>query len=229
MPALRRPNPRLGILTLGQTPRTDVVPAMTASLGPSIDVTEHGLLDDAAPDEIRQLTPSAGESAYVTRLRNGQSVELSASRLEQLLPSAAEHLSHHVDAILLLCSGSYPGIDWPLPTILPDQVLSGVLAALSTGTSRTGVVCPHPSQTGSVAKKWSGVPGALIAETASPYDDDQDLEAATDRLIEKSADHILLDCMGFGPRHRAIVRERTAIPLLLPTTLIAHVIGEVLS
>lgn len=224
-----RTKPRLGVLTLGQTPRIDVVPAIEGIVGERIEVIQEGLLDALGPDEIAALAPNGDEPAFVSRLRDGSSVTMSAERLEALLPEAGRRLSSAADAILLLCSGSYPEFDWTARPIFPDRVIAGALTALTSASTVVGVISPLATQTAAVEQKWTSVPGHFVGETASPYDDLELLLAATRRLLDHKPDVILLDCMGFGPRHRNAIRELTATPVVVPTTLVAHIINEVFS
>ncbi|NIN92809.1 hypothetical protein GTO36_07485, partial [bacterium] len=68
---------KVGLLTIGQSPREDVVPEMNPFFLPQIKILEKGLLDDLSPEEIRRLKPKKGETPLITRLRKGGSVQLS--------------------------------------------------------------------------------------------------------------------------------------------------------
>jgi protein AroM len=65
---------RLGLVTIGQTPRTDVVPEMAEVLGPGIEIVERGALDGLDIQAITALAPGPGDEVLVTRLRGGAPV-----------------------------------------------------------------------------------------------------------------------------------------------------------
>lgn len=58
----------VGTVTIGQTPRTDVIPELSAILG-DVTVREAGALDGLSRAEIAGLAPQRGDYVLVTRLR----------------------------------------------------------------------------------------------------------------------------------------------------------------
>lgn len=53
-------NQRVGMITVGQSPRDDIVPNMSQVLGANIEVFENGALDGLSMEEIRSLAPKGG-------------------------------------------------------------------------------------------------------------------------------------------------------------------------
>ena len=53
----------IGLVTIGQSPRSDVVPDMAAILGPAVEIREAGALDGLARSEIDALAPT-GDTRY---------------------------------------------------------------------------------------------------------------------------------------------------------------------
>ena len=49
--------PRVGFVTIGQSPRDDVVPEMLAWLGTPVDAVQAGALDGCSDDEIGAMAP----------------------------------------------------------------------------------------------------------------------------------------------------------------------------
>ena len=66
--------PSVGLVTIGQSPRADVVPDMAEILGPGIDIREAGALDGLTRAEIAALAPGPGDEILVTRLADASSV-----------------------------------------------------------------------------------------------------------------------------------------------------------
>ena len=52
--------PRVGMITVGQSPRDDIVPNMSQVLGANIEVIEKGALDGLSTEEIHSLAPKGG-------------------------------------------------------------------------------------------------------------------------------------------------------------------------
>ena len=53
-------NQRVGMITVGQSPRDDIVPNMAQQLGANIEVVEKGALDGLSTEEIRSPAPKDG-------------------------------------------------------------------------------------------------------------------------------------------------------------------------
>ena len=70
---------RVAFVTLGQSPRIDLVPEILKSIKIPIKTIEYGLLDDLDRDLIESASPKLGEPAFLTHLRDGSQVELATS------------------------------------------------------------------------------------------------------------------------------------------------------
>ena len=66
--------PVVGLITIGQSPRSDVVPEMAAVIGPGVDVREAGALDGLTRPQIEALKPTGSDEILVTRLQDGTAV-----------------------------------------------------------------------------------------------------------------------------------------------------------
>ena len=51
----------IGLITVGQAPRSDVVPDMAAILGADVEIVEAGALDGLAREEITPLAPEGDD------------------------------------------------------------------------------------------------------------------------------------------------------------------------
>ena len=63
--------PRVAIITMGQTPRPDVLPELRALLG-DVCLDEFGALDGVSDAIIAKMAPRANELSFMTRLRDGR-------------------------------------------------------------------------------------------------------------------------------------------------------------
>ena len=62
---------RVGLVTIGQSPRDDVVGEMRSILGSGIKISQRGALDGLAGMEIAKLKPGKNDLPLSTRLRDG--------------------------------------------------------------------------------------------------------------------------------------------------------------
>ena len=51
---------KIGAITVGQTPRTDLIPEIAPILGDSIEIIQMGGLDGLTKEEIQTMTPAPG-------------------------------------------------------------------------------------------------------------------------------------------------------------------------
>ncbi len=218
---------RIGTVTIGQSPRTDIVPEFTAALGRTVEVTERGALDGLSLAEVRQLAPREGDYVLVTRMRDGTEVTVSHRTVVERLKGCVADLERTgVDVIVLFCTGEFPELTSKRLIVKPDALLENVVRALLPA-GRLAAVVPLPEQIPILQKRWARVASDLVLDTVSPYSGTEaDYEAAARRLAARAPDLVVLDCMGFGEKAREVFRRVTGRPVLLPRTLLGRVAGE---
>src|SRR5438477_9211152 len=98
---------RIGMVTIGQAPRVDVVPDMAELLGP-VEIVERGALDGLTRDEIAPLAPGAGDEVLVTRLRDGTPVFVAKRHVTPLVQRRIDELeAAGATLTVLLCTGAF--------------------------------------------------------------------------------------------------------------------------
>lgn len=214
---------KIGFITIGQSPRVDVVPEMTPILG-DVEIIECGALDDLTLEEIQKLAPKEGDYVLVTRLRDGTQVKLSREKIVKHLQTCIEKLEKEVDVIGILCTGEFPELKSKKLLVEPSLLLLKVVESILP-QGKLGVLIPSPDQIDETKEKWSyiGVETKILA--VSPYlGKEEEIKKAARAL--KDRDLIVLDCIGYNLKAKKIVKDLTKKPVLLPRTLMAHVIRE---
>jgi len=99
----------VGFLTIGQSPRTDVLSDIQEYLK-GLEIVEAGALDGLTREYIEtNLAPRAGETLLVTRMRDGSEVIIAEERILPLMQERVRWLEEQgVEVIAVLCSGSFP-------------------------------------------------------------------------------------------------------------------------
>ena len=72
---------KVGLITVGQAPRSDVVPDMAAILGGDVEIAEAGALDGLTLPLIASLAPEGDDEILVTRLADGSSVFIGKTKM----------------------------------------------------------------------------------------------------------------------------------------------------
>jgi protein AroM len=217
---------RIGMVTIGQAPRVDVVPEMADLIGPGVEIVERGALDGLAADTIAGLAPSGDDEILVTRLVDGSAVFLGKSKISPLVQRRIEELeAAGVAMTVLLCTGTFKGLDARRPLIQPDRVLQGVLNGVRFH-GRLGVVTPserHVEQTGA---RWRSYGFDPVVVASSPYHGDADTARAIEAFRAAGVGFVLLDCMGFRREAREALMQALGVPVVVANLLVARVVAE---
>lgn len=215
---------KIGAITVGQSPRTDLIPEMLPILGDSISLIQMGGLDGLTRKEIEAFVPAAGDHVLVSRLTDGSSITFGESHILSRLQDCIGALENDgVSMIVFLCTGEFPeNFRSKVPLIFPNRILTAMVPAVYPGC-RLGVLTPSPAQICQMTEKWSQVTSRVFVAAASPYEGLSGVETAA-RTLPEEADLIVLDCIGYTEEMKALVQAVTKKPVLLPRTLVAHVL-----
>jgi protein AroM len=217
----------IGAITIGQAPRDDVVPEMEKLLGPAVRVVQAGALDGLTRDEIALLAPAPGHDALTTRLHDGADVIIGKPAIHDRLQSCLERLSGEVDGFVILCTGQFAPFSSSRPILMPDRLLSAAVQAAFDG-GRLGVIVPIPHQRDGARARWAPMDAHAVVTVASPYQGAAGLVSAAEELRSAGVTLTVMSCLGFTGAMKAVVRDVTGAPTLLPLSLIARFLGELI-
>jgi protein AroM len=221
----------VGVVTIGQSPRTDVVPDIAAALPAGTRVIERGALDHAGPAELARLAPARGEDLLVSRLRDGTEVTLAEARLIPLLQDAVDDVTGRGAVVVAaLCTGTLAGIRCSRPLLMPGPLVRSVVAAAAPEgrIARLGVVVPASDQVEPVRADWSAAASDVLVLAASPYGPLAGLAQAADALAAWDPDLVVLDCLGFDGPMKRLVACAVGVPVVLPRTVLAGALAALL-
>ncbi|MCL4459427.1 MAG: AroM family protein [Chloroflexi bacterium] len=217
----------LGMVIFGQAPRNDVLPQMMPFLPPDVTIRQLGALDNLDLAKIADLVPRSGEYVLLTRLRDGRAVYVAAERTLPLVQNCLDRLSGEgVNLVILLCTREFPALHTDVILIESSRLLPGIVRALSP--KHLGIMVPLPEQIGYARSQWETLEASLAFIACSPYTDEQAVAAAARELAKQSLDLVVMDCMGYTLNHKRIVVEVTQRPVLLATSVLARITGELL-
>lgn len=220
---------RIAGITVGQAPRTDMTADLESRLAPTLELVQYGALDDLTASEVeRDLAPKPGDEVLVSRLRDGSQVTFSGTKVLPLVQERIDQAEHEgARAIIVLCTGSFPELRHEVPLVYPQPLFHAVAHALAGGR-RVAVMVPEPSQV-EQAKAWWGNHGVEVdVVSASPYAGIDGVRKTAATLRGSSDAFLCLDCMGFTTQMRDAAHEASGLDVLLPRTLVASVVSELL-
>jgi protein AroM len=215
----------IGAITIGQAPRDDVVPEMEKLLGPGVRVLQAGALDGLSRAEIAALAPADGQDALITRLVDGSEVIVAKPAILGRLRGCLDRLAPATEACVILCAGKFPPFRSPRPVLLPDRLITAAVDGVWEG-GRLGVIVPIPHQRAAAVGRWAHVDPQVAVTVASPYQGAGDVMRAAEELRRANVTLTVMSCLGFTSAMKAVVRDVTGAPALLPISLIARFLGE---
>ncbi len=219
---------RLGLVTIGQAPRDDIVPGMLEYLPAGTKVMQAGGLDGLDKDEIVKMAPGAGEYVLISRLADGSSAVMARRHVLPLLEGAVSRLQEQgADLVAVLCTGTFPDLQTRGLLVEPERIFhaacAGVVAKL-----RLGALIPLPEQVPQAERRWREAGVDAVVRHASPYGPVERIAAAARELRSAGAAVVALDCFGFTEPMRKVVRREAGCPVMMANTYLARVLGELL-
>lgn len=176
-------------LTIGQTPRNDLVPELVEIIGTPLKVNEIGLLDEIV--NLDSVRPVSESDVLVSRLRGGEEVELSESWVRRRLVEFVV-----TEPTVLLCTSEF-GIN---KYIEPYSIIRSFLNSRSPFES-LAVVVPERKQEG-LALRWKGLSKRFEVFSFSPYEGTFSIPRGL-----RYFDYVYLDCMGYNAYHEVKIQE----------------------
>ena len=221
---------KLGLATIGQTPRSDLVPTIRDHVGDSVEIDERGFLDGKTDMEISALGPKRNGPHLVTRLRDGSEVSLAREGIVEEMQKVANVLDEEgADVIVVLCGHDWSKVKTRALIVNPGVVFPSIVSSLAKGR-KLGIIKPSPSQEAHAVKQMNdyGVENCA-ATSASPYTGESRLEAvrqAARKLRGENVDLVWMSCVGMDEEMRTIVLEEIGRPVLLARSVISKIIAE---
>ncbi len=221
---------KLGFLTIGQSPRVDVVPEVLSIIGAKVDVIEAGALDGLGYEEIlEKLSPSEGDIVYVSRLRDGRQVKMGKSKLIPLMQQRIHELNDAgVSLIVILCSGEFPRFESRAPILYLDRVLKAFVEPLAASVRKAAVLVPLKEQVEYARDKWGKYFPELIVKPVSPYTaSTEEFRSIAGELSRAKVELVVMDCIGYNITQKKVMEETGALVVSTRTSL-ARYLAEVL-
>ncbi|RYL87041.1 AroM family protein [Sporolactobacillus sp. THM19-2] len=218
----------LGIVTIGQSPRTDVQPILEENLSERTFV-QKGALDGFTKDFIeKHLAPSGPSCEYVltSRLKDGNHVSMDRRKLQPFVQKKIDEFEREgVEYILLLCTGVFKNLKTNTAQIIePDHVIPPIVK-LMIGNKRLGVIVPLKEQITNLDDKFTCAGLEPIFSFASPYEKNREAFHQAGLELKEKTDFVLMDCMGYTEEMRQWIAEDTEKPTILSNALIVKVLS----
>ncbi len=217
---------KIGMLTIGQTPRVDLLPTLIEILGDEHEIIEAGALDGLNLENVKGIEILPDDYILVSRMRDGTEVKITK---RFVIPRVQEKITEleekDVRLTVVMCTGAFPQFKSKGLVITPQEILKGVLNG-SLKKGKLGVVYPTEEQMPGAQSNFGSDDVETYADVISPYEGSEELEALAGRLSAQNLDLILLNCFGFSSDLKKYIAERTGVPTIQSNAVIARVLKE---
>jgi len=221
---------KIGAVTIGQSPRTDVTCDILPLLGDNVQLLEAGALDGIPKEEILTYKPQEGDTVMTSYLNDGSTAVFAEKYVLPRLQASIEYLeAQGVSLIMFFCAGDF-SCDFRsgVPLIFPIKILRGLIPALA-GESRIAVMTPLHEQMEEGKRKWEKHVKEAIPVVASPYGPWEELEKAAYKVRKLNIDLVVLDCFGYNMKMKNMFQRITGKNTILSRTITARVVAELIS
>lgn len=217
---------QVGFVTIGQSPRTDILEDLKPLLG-SLEILERGALDGLSPNELEAVAPLPNEAPYVSRLRDGNQILLSPEKILPLFQKAVDSVvGRGAEMVVVLCTGSFPTLQSSVPLLFPNRLLRGFVKGVLSPEGTLGVVVPLSEQAATARESWNSITTHVHTANLSPY---LDFAAGMeDCQTLEGCDLIVMDCLGYAIRHKEMLKGFLNIPVVLARTVVARAVQELI-
>jgi len=218
--------PKIGMLTIGQTPRIDLLPTLVKILGDEHEIIEAGALDGLSLEDVKGIEILPDDYVLVSRMRDGTEVKITK---RFVIPRVQEKITEleekGVRLTVIMCTGAFPQYESKGLVVTPQEILKGVLNA-SLKKGKLGVVYPTEEQMPGAQSNFGSDDVETYADVTSPYEGSEELEALAERLSAQNLDLILLNCFGFSSDLKKYIAEKTGVPTIQSNAVVARVLKE---
>jgi protein AroM len=218
----------LGVATIGQAPREDIRALFAAEAPAGTRVVLRGCLDGLSNQELAARVPIDGDDTLYTRLKGERDIKISK---QAVAARAAETIAalrrDRATAIVFACTGEFPPFAGDAGVVFPSRVLNALAGALLPA-GRLGILIPLPEQARKLTAKWVRPGVEVVAEPLIPSASEHEIAAAAERLAAHRPDLVAMDCIGYAPAAKTVVRTVCRVPTLLAITAAGRVVREML-
>ncbi|MGI6364176.1 MAG: AroM family protein [Bacillota bacterium] len=214
----------IGCLTIGQSPRPEIINELADLLPRNCRLTELGALDGQSPTQLLKATPVGNEAFYVTLLSDGTEIKVSKLALEGLIRNSLEELQRRgADLAVLLCTGEFPPMATKIPFFRGSEITKARVKQEYCG-QKIAVVVPDPDQAAHMSQRWLNLGIQHDIYDCSPYYETEQSQKLCAQLRKSQVDFIVLDCFGFTLEMANCFRQQTGKHVLLPREIVGEYI-----
>lgn len=221
---------KAGMITIGQSPRIDIVPEMREVMGPEIEIMEAGALDGLTLEEVKRFYPRRGDYILCTRMSDGTEVVVAKRFILPRVQQCIDLLTERgAEILVFICTGHFPPFSSKRLFVEAQKIVDHFILALHGENERMGLLIPLSDQIEQARRKYRRLKGEMIIRSASPYASEDEVTQTAKELKKADPHLIVMHCMGYTQAMKKKVMEITGKPTILARSLVARTVKELIS
>lgn len=212
---------RVMFVSVGQTPRADLIEEMLANLDIPIEALEMGALDGLSAREIDALRIRPGETSIITKLANNREIVISKNRIgERMAKLVAAFRPNEFDLVVILSTGLFRDFESTCPTVNAQRALESAVISLAAQGSSVGLIQPLEQQINEL-----DIPALQPYRITASYALDGDRQSLARALFDLAdCEIIVLNSVSFSEADREMAAKVTGKPVVLARRIISSAI-----
>ncbi|GAA0609456.1 AroM family protein [Paenochrobactrum glaciei] len=212
---------RIMFVSVGQSPREDLIEEMMQNLDVPVETLEIGALDNLSDAEIAAFAVKDDEASIVTRLADGSNIVLSKSAIsERMAKIVAEFRPGEYDLVAILSTGLFRDFDSNCPTVNSQRAIESAIISLAAQGSTVGIIMPLERQL-----QEFDIPALVDYKIVASHARDNDRSQLAAALIDLAeTDIIVLNSVAYTEADRAVVARASGKPVILARRIVSSAI-----
>lgn len=208
-------------VTVGASPRRDLIDEITASLGLPVEALEVGVLDGLDAAAVRSYAVRPGEQSIVSRLGDGAEVVLGKPRIAARMAEIVAGLpTNAFDLVAILSTGLFRDFESSSPTVNTQRAVECAIISLAAHGDAVGLIQPLRRQVDEI-----DIPALAQYEVRASHAhgaDPASLDRAQGEL--RDCDILVLNSVSFTEMDRQVVAAASGKPVVLARRIVAGAI-----
>lgn len=218
----------VSFITIGHSPREDIMDEMTMHLSPEINIRQVGVLDPYTVDEVKtKFAASDDELKLVSRLSDKQMTAFSKSKVMPMVQETIDReCADGAALIVILCTNKLDELHANVPFIEPYELIHSVVGTISSDC-KVGALFPFEEFGEEMHGNWLEEGIDVVYRCA--HADSSCSDEIADYFTSEGCNLLVEDCIGYSWDCKTFYAEKLGIPVVHPRSLIADMIHNLLN
>ncbi|MET3792850.1 AroM family protein [Aquamicrobium terrae] len=213
-------------VSVGRSPRKDLIGEIVENLDIPIEVFEVGALDGLPHHEIEKLKATPHENSIVSRLDDTRRIVLSKAKMtERMSEIVGAFPPGAYDLVVILSTGLFGEFESTCPTVNTQRAIESAVLSLAAAGDVVGLVQPLSRQTREIES-----PAFDSYQLHVTHAEEGDRASLATAILDLSACSIIvLNSVGFTEADRLMMAKASGKPIVLARRIMASAIRLLLN